>query len=318
MHYAIRHLTRFRYVEPVRESIMEVMMQPRSEGVQRLHSFTLQTTPRAQAFSYNDHLGNIVHSFDVLKPHPELLIETQVRVDVGAPPPLPERVSAQEWAGLARTRLDHEAFDMLTPGGVARPTERLHAFILEHKLAPGEDPLSTVRELSQQIHDAFDYDTDATKVDSPIDHALEMGRGVCQDFSHIFIACARLFGIPARYVSGYLHHRKDADERSPPGATHSWVEVFIPSLGWIGFDATNGVIAGDRHVRIAVGRDYTDVPPTRGVFKGRPESELAYAVSVWPADAPQRPGESLKVAVPLLVPAADEIEELRFQQQQQQ
>jgi transglutaminase-like putative cysteine protease len=205
---------------------------------------------------------------------------------------------------------------MLAHGGVARPTERLYAFIQQHRLSRGGDPLSTVRNLSEQIHDAFDYDTEATEVDSPIDHTLEMGRGVCQDFSHIFIACARLIGIPARYVSGYLHHREDGDQRSSPAATHSWVETFIPSLGWVGFDPTNGMLAGERHIRVAVGRDYNDVPPTRGVFKGKPESELAYAVSVSPADAPLRPGEILKIVVPLLIPASDESELLQLQQQQ--
>lgn len=319
MHYAIRHLTRFRYLEPVRESIMEVMMQPRSEGTQRLHSFTLQTSPRAQSFSYNDHLGNIVHSFDVLKPHKELLIDAQARVEVGAPPPVPERVPAEAWGGLETSRLDHDAFDMLMLGGFARPTERLHAFMLREKIVRGPDPLTTAQELSRHIHGAFDYDTEATKVDSPIDHALELGRGVCQDFSHIFIACARLLGIPARYVSGYLRHTKEGDGRSSPAATHSWVETFIPGLGWVGFDPTNGTLADERHIRVALGRDYTDVPPTRGVFKGKPESELAYAVSVALADAPQRPGEQLRIAVPLVIPESEEqLEELRHQQQQQQ
>jgi transglutaminase-like putative cysteine protease len=110
------------------------------------------------------------------------------------------------------------------------------------------------------------------------------------------IAIARSWGIPARYVSGYLYHRRDDKDRSTTDASHAWVEVWLPSFGWIGFDPTNNIATGDRHIRAAVGRDYADVPPTRGTFKGAAESELAVAVSVAPTSAPVRHQEFLRVA----------------------
>ncbi len=126
------------------------------------------------------------------------------------------------------------------------------------------------------------YSPKSTRVDSPIDDALESRKGVCQDFTHIMIALVRQLGIPCRYVSGYLFHQPDGDVRSPDGSTHAWGEAWLPELGWVGFDPTNNLVADHRHIRVAVGRDYADVPPTRGVFKGASaaRSELSVAVRV--------------------------------------
>ena len=128
---------------------------------------------------------------------------------------------------------------------------------------------------------ARQYSPRSTRVDSPIDDALETRCGVCQDFAHISITLIRQLGVPCRYVSGYISGEAD-DVRSSTDATHAWVEALLPELGWVGFDPTNNLIAGDRHIRVAIGRDYADVPPTRGVYKGMSavKSELGVAVSV--------------------------------------
>jgi transglutaminase-like putative cysteine protease len=135
----------------------------------------------------------------------------------------------------------------------------------------------------------FEYSPQSTRVDSRIDEALEARRGVCQDFSHIFIALARHLGIPTRYVSGYLFRDESIADRSSDGATHAWAEALMPHIGWVGFDPTNNVIAAERHIRVAIGRDYADVPPTRGVYKGvsAVRTELAVAVRIGPVDLPQ-------------------------------
>jgi transglutaminase-like putative cysteine protease len=160
-----------------------------------------------------------------------------------------------------------------------------------------------------------------TQVHSPIAHALDAKRGVCQDFAHIMIAVVRHWGVPARYVSGYLYHRRTDKDRSSPDATHAWVEAYLPSLGWVGFDPTNNLVVADRHIRVAVGRDYADVPPTRGTFKGEVESELAVAVRVEPTSAPVRHEEFLRVAKPMTPrnkPVASAQQSYYQQQQQQQ
>ena len=139
-------------------------------------------------------------------------------------------------------------------------------------------------EITDQVYRAFDYTPDSTDVDSPMDVVLETRRGVCQDYAHVMIALVRGLGIPCRYVSGYLYYHKEF--RSTPDATHAWVEAYLPPFGWVGFDPTNDILAGERHIRAAVGRDYDDVPPTRGIFKGQAETELDVEVHVSAAEMP--------------------------------
>jgi transglutaminase-like putative cysteine protease len=130
----------------------------------------------------------------------------------------------------------------------------------------------------------------STTVNSPIEASLSRRQGVCQDFAHIMIAIVRGLRIPCRYVSGYLYHG-DQQDRSSEGATHAWVEALLPGLGWVGFDPTNNLIAGYRHIRTAVGRDYADVPPTLGTMKGRAETELQVRVRVMPSQTLLPPDE---------------------------
>jgi transglutaminase-like putative cysteine protease len=162
-------------------------------------------------------------------------------------------------------------------------------------------------------------------VDSPIDEAIVSGKGVCQDFAHTMIALLRHVGIPARYVSGYLYRGSDDHDRSLSDATHAWVDVLLPDLGWVGFDPTNNLVAHHRHIRTAVGRDYADVPPTHGVFRGSTESELYVAVHVEANEQP--PALDRKLPIPddwsVLVERAQQIPRsstptLDLQQMQQQ
>ena len=320
MFYSIRHVTRFRYSSPIRESVMELRMQPRSEGPQSLRSFQITTNPRAQLYAYTDYLGNAVYHFNVLRGHEELRIEAQAVVEIASVPPPPERADTLEWGRYNSYNLSDEQFDLLEPSTYALITPALGDFIARHDLAKAkDDPLTALRLLCRTIHDAFEYSAGVTDAHSPIDVALKEKRGVCQDFAHIMIAIARSWGIPARYVSGYLHHRGRKD-RSSEDATHAWVEAYLPSLGWVGFDPTNDIVAGERHIRAAVGRDYAAVPPTRGTYKGGAESELAISVAVEPTQAPVRHEDFLRVARPMSAPRATPSmpEHLYHQQQQQQ
>ncbi|MDB5739198.1 MAG: hypothetical protein JWP16_238 [Alphaproteobacteria bacterium] len=320
MFYSIRHVTRFRYSAPVRESVMELRMQPRSEGPQTLRSFQISTNPRAQLYAYTDHLGNAVYHFNMLREHEELRIEAQATVEIGMVPAWPEAVDPLEWGRYNSFNLNDDQFDMLEPSKFARPSPELESFMRIAELEkPAGDPLSALRVLQRAIYDSFEYQSGVTGVDSPIEDALEARRGVCQDFAHIMTAIAREWGIPTRYVSGYLYHKGSRD-RSAADATHAWIESYLPSLGWVGFDPTNNIMAGERHIRAAVGRDYADVPPTRGTYKGGADSELSIAVSLEPTQAPVRHEDFLKVARPMAspTPTPSMPERLYHQQQQQQ
>jgi transglutaminase-like putative cysteine protease len=285
MHYSIRHLTKFRYSAPISESFMELRMQPRTEATQHCVWFDLSIKPRTRLTSYRDHLGNLIHHFDLPGHHSQLAIKSEAVVEI-APQTLPESLGAEAWDELDALVADGDYWEMLMPSRFASPTALLGKLARELDVRRRSDPLGLLRELTAGLHEAFEYAPQATKVDSPIDEALGNRRGVCQDFSHIMIALVRGVRIPCRYVSGYLFHRDEDQDRSAADATHAWVEASLPGLGWVGFDPTNNLIVSQRHIRVAIGRDYGDVPPTRGVFKGEAKSELSVSVSVVPSAAP--------------------------------
>ena len=264
MQYTIRHVTKFTYETAISESVMEARMQPRSDGLQRCIRFGLSTTPVSRVRMYQDHAGNTVHHFNIPGPHSLLTVTAEALVESAAPADLPAALDSGEWARLDSLTASGDFCDLLNPSPFARPTALLDRLAHDIGLDRGDDPLGTVRRLTTEIYNRFEYSPSATRVDSPIDEALETQRGVCQDFAHIMIALVRQLGVPCRYVSGYLFHQVDSAIRSPDGATHAWVEAWLPSLGWVGVDPTNNLFAGERHIRVAVGRDYADVPPTRG------------------------------------------------------
>ena len=285
MIYSIRHITGFAYQPAVRESVMEVRMQPRSDVLQRCLHFSLTTTPASRVMMYQDHDGNTVHHFNIPARHARMAVTAEALVECEALPPLPERLGADAWDQLQEVAGSGEAWDYLAPSTFTTPTAALKAFIADTGISRGPDPLVTLRRLMAEMFTRFEYSPRSTHVDSPIDDALQSKRGVCQDFAHIFISIAKQLGIPSRYVSGYLFHDPSSSDRSGEGATHAWVECLLPEIGWVGLDPTNNLVATDRHIRVALGRDYADVPPTRGVFKGgsKVANELAVAVRVGPA-----------------------------------
>lgn len=297
MFYSIRHATHFRYSAPVRESLMEVRMHPRSEAHQRCLTFVLSVSPRAHVHTYRDHVGNMVHHFAAPGQHARLLIVAESVVSLQPAPELPDSLGAEAWDELDAGVREKDFHETLSASHFARPYPQLDELARTLGVVRRGDPLQLLRELNQRVYEWFDYRPQATRVDSPISEALRSRAGVCQDFAHVMIALVRPLGVPCRYVSGYLHHRVEDQDRSSDGATHAWVEAWLPGLGWVGFDPTNNLIAGGRHIRTAVGRDYADVPPTRGVFKGTAETELSVSVSVAPSDAlapweEERPPES--------------------------
>jgi transglutaminase-like putative cysteine protease len=297
---AVRHSTRYQYDETVRESVMELWMQPQKRSTQRLISFELELDPAAQLFSYADTFGNAVYHFDIPQPHDRLTIMARSAVETEPPPALPDALDRGEWDRLKSDFVRGEHFDFLRPHGFAGPSKALAAFVKEKSLEElrVRDPLRALMDLNTAIYEAFAYEAGVTRADSPIEDVLKARKGVCQDFAHVMIAICREWGIPARYVSGYLFTDRKAGDRSDPDATHAWVEVFLPSLRWVGFDPTNNILAAERHIACAVGRDYSDVPPSRGVYKGEAESELAVGVTVRKARAAVSEPEFLRISQP--------------------
>ena len=284
MYYSIRHLTKFLYSNQVSESTMETRMHPRSDQDQRCMTFHLSVSPRCRVSSYRDYLANHVHHFDIPGMHGQLVIVAESLVEVQPAIPIPAFLTSNAWADLDSMVEKADYWEMLLPSEFTAPTPALDALAAEFDVRRRDDPLQVLHKLNQQIYEYFDYKPKSTKVDSPIDLALGTRAGVCQDFAHIMIALIRTkLRIPCRYVSGYLFHGDDDKDRSVSSATHAWVEALLPSLGWVGFDPTNWLVTSNRHIRTAIGRDYADVPPTRGIFRGRAASELTVAVQVTPS-----------------------------------
>jgi transglutaminase-like putative cysteine protease len=283
MRLEITHETRYIYSDYVRESVMELWLQPLVLPLQRLAGFEIITEPRAKMSTYRDWLGNIVYHFDVPEKHTELVIRSRAMVETfPVLEALPERLDAGAWFHLRSPKIVGQYFDMLRPSTFVQTTDLLNVFMKERDLVTSPpDPLTGLRILNREIFEAFGYMPGSTNANSPIDDALQQRQGVCQDFAHIMLAIARNWGIPSRYVSGYVARKaNDTQFRSVPDASHAWVECYLPEFGWVGFDPTNDMLADTHHVVVAYGRDYADVPPTRGVLKGEASSILEVDVHV--------------------------------------
>jgi transglutaminase-like putative cysteine protease len=321
--YSIKHITRFEYSSPVSESLTEVRMQPLTDGQQTCLSFDLSVNPRVKVSTRTDHLDNTIHHFDIPANHSQLLITVSSTVSVKPFAPLPDQLDSNAWEILDRAIDEHNLYEFLMPGSFTQPSPLLREFAREINATRRAHPLELILEINRAIYEKFEYAPQSTNVDSLIDVALESRRGVCQDYSHIMITLLREFlKVPCRYVSGYLYHRSENHDRSAADATHAWVEVYLPGIGWTGFDPTNDLVAGDRHIRVALGRDYLEVPPTRGVFKGLATSKLSVAVQVAEAEAAETklrpPNVSSWSTVERPSPAVGLLEAHRQQQQQQQ
>jgi transglutaminase-like putative cysteine protease len=329
MYYSIRHLTKFLYSNMVSESMMETRMHPRSDQNQRCLTFHLSVSPRCRVFSYRDHLANQVHHFDIPGQHGQLVIVAESLVEVQPAAPVPAALAPDAWAEIDTMVEQGDYWEMLLPSEFTAPTPSLDALAEEFDVTRRDDPLTVLHQLNEQMYNHFEYVPKSTKVDSPIDLALLTHAGVCQDFAHIMIALVRSkLRIPCRYVSGYLFHGHSDHDRSVTSATHAWIEALLPELGWVGFDPTNHLVAADRHIRTAIGRDYSAVPPTHGIFRGRASSELSVAVRVTPSEGTPPLDQELPVpeewsilveraqALPDLPPPPTRQQQMAQQQQQ--
>jgi transglutaminase-like putative cysteine protease len=286
--YSVRHITSFSYEPEVREIVMEVRVQPRSEGCQRCLTFSLDVDPNAKVMVYRDFLGNSVHHFDIPGCHSRVNLTGQALVEIQEVP-APHPSAAGSWQDLDTLIATGEYWETLAPSHYAQPTEPFERFASELRLQRGANPFEFLLQLNEIMYHAFEYVPNDTAVDSPIGEALRTRQGVGQDFAHIMITLLRQHQIPSRYVSGYLAPDSERKDRSPDGATHAWVEAFLPGLAWVAFDPTNNLVCGERHIRVAIGRDYADVPSTRGVYKGEAESGLSISVTVSSVNAIELP-----------------------------
>lgn len=293
MKYRISHVTRYAYDAPVSLCHSIAHLKPRPLPHQRVISASLRVTPWPSVTrEHQDFFGNRVSYFSLQQSHSMLEISAASEVEVDVPPP-PGAQTDTPWEA-ARLRLregsdaDHLAARGFTLPSPAIPRVPEAVDFARASFQQDRPLLEAARDLVARIYGEFEYDPSFTTVATPITEVLTHRRGVCQDFAHLGIAALRGLGLAARYVSGYL------ETLPPPGqpklrgadASHAWFALFVPGHGWVDFDPTNNCLSGDQHITTAIGRDYQDVTPVRGVFYGGGEHELTVAVDVDRIPAP--------------------------------
>lgn len=315
----IQHETQLDYTATIAEWMAEVRMEPLTDERQSCHSFHLRVSQPTSVFRYLDGFGNHVHHFNLLLPTQQVkvlaasVVETETRrVD-----PMSSFASFP----LEFDNVDLAIFDFLALRGPVSMTSLLQPLLNELQPRSGARVGPWVFQVAEAIRSRFTYARYVTEASSPIDDVLKYGKGVCQDFAHLMIAVCRSYGVPARYVSGYIH-RENKESQS-----HAWVEAWLPDRGWVGFDPTNGCMANDSFVKVAVGRDYSDVPPNKGTYRGQGQESMQVRVATRELD--RLPAISWQERLPpidtpltiiqrrVIFPEADEQVQVQQQQQQQ-
>src|ERR1700722_1325014 len=266
----VQHETCFSYPEPVHEAITELRMEPASGPDQSCRSFHLSVSPSADVFRYRDGFGNSVHHFNLLEVPGQVRILSASVVETHQRRHALDECRATWPLDLDGTEL--EVMDFVRFRGPVRHCPLLEPLLDELRPRPGTKLSELAASVCRAINERFEYAPYVTLASSPIDDLLLQRKGVCQDFTHLMLAILRSFEVPARYVSGYIH-REGMESQS-----HAWCEVWLPGLGWLGLDPTNNRAADENFIKVAVGRDFTDVPPNKGLYRGQTQEAISVRV----------------------------------------
>ena len=264
------------------DSFNEARLRPTDADGQHCERFLLKVLPATRLSHYLDFQRNYVHLFDVTAPHTELVVEATSVVDTSGARRLAENLATTPLTAMSECARLEGCHDFLQGSKYVDLTPEVWRLALD-VTAGVTDVWQAAQAMSHHIHREFAYQPAATNVHTPMMEALRSKRGVCQDFAHVLIGLCRSLRIPARYVSGYIYNGP-ADQLRGAQASHAWVEVFLPGLGWHGIDPTNGAQPDARYVKIGTGRDYGDVSPLRGTYRGTPHRKMTVEVLVTALD----------------------------------
>ena len=321
--YYVTHVTKYQYPSAVTDSANQVILYPKSDANQQIISHVICTNPHVQIDTFEDYFGNQVGFFTVVEPHKELEVRVDMEVITTHVSHRNQTLSLSEQKNeLLRIQWEFPFMDFLQLEQV-NSREQIQEVFEKFKI----DELDTseiVTMLSNYIYNEFAYRQGVTTVETTVDEIWALKAGVCQDFAHLLITMLRMLRIPCRYISGYICPSKS--EMRGEGATHAWVEVYIPGLDWLGIDPTNNCWVSDRHIIIAYGRDFKDCTPVKGTYKGPSEQVLTVSVLI-SNEQHKINGKLLEPAMPAYVTAAPPVitstqnsyrHFLEMQQQQQQ
>lgn len=272
MKWEILHRTRFNYASPVRDSFNEVRLQPQANDQQSLDSFLLKVLPAARLRHYSDFYHNTIHHFEIPEPHTSLTVESHSRVTTRPGPTLAWNATPFPLARIDEALRWERSYDFLQPSRFVDTLPETWRLALD-VVGDRQDTWQAALALMHFVHTHLKYESASTHVHTHMRDVLSQRRGVCQDFAHVLLGLCRAVRIPACYVSGYL-----ATESA--SATHAWMEVLIPGIGWRALDPTHNTQPGETYVKIAVGRDYADVAPVSGHYVGSTDRTLEVSVQI--------------------------------------
>ncbi len=274
---AVMHRTTFHYGAPVRDSVNTLRLEPRTFPYQKTISTLVRVLPATRLRRFTDLFQNVTHHFELPEPHSKLEIESRIRVHN-----LPLVFPAESFTATAEQYLESTIHERIWPYLHESPRVSRSPEVWRQALDVTAGLVSVhdqARAIMEWIHKEFRYEPGVTGVKAHLLESFNLRCGVCQDFTHIMLGMCRAIGIPARYASGYLYNGPK-DTLVGAQASHAWCEVYLPFAGWIGFDPTNDTLADERYVKVAVGRDYEDVAPVEGSYKGTGHCRLEIQVEV--------------------------------------
>jgi transglutaminase-like putative cysteine protease len=295
MKLQILHRTRFKYENSVRESFNEARLQPVSTGNQVCRSFLLRILPTAKLSHYLDFYLNYVHLFEITEAHTELSVEATSVVTTDDHPVLAAAATPAPLDQIAECARMERCYDFLQTSTYVEVDADLWRLALD--ATEGQtDAWQAAQAIMRHIFHGFKYQPLSTHVHTHMREVLKARSGVCQDFAHVMLGLCRALKIPARYVSGYLYNGP-ADQLKGAQASHAWVEVYVPGHGWCGLDPTNNRQADGHYVKVAVGRDYADVSPLKGTYRGTAKRQMHVDVLVTRLEEDQFAGTAPEVEV---------------------
>ena len=281
--FKIVHITKYQYNWPIKESINEIRLFPHNFDNQEVlqHQLLITTNPNVEISK--DFYGNSVGNFNILAPHKEMIIESQMLVKVNHSLKIPE-IDTAKVQDLELEKVNNSSLLRLCYPDVITNQKKIDSYLKKINAA-NISVIEIAQKCSEYIFKNFTYTKGITNIETTVDEILEHKKGVCQDFAHVLLQFLRSAGIPSRYVSGYICPNSTGFRGE--GATHAWVEFYTPSQGWLGIDPTNNIWTMDNHVKLSVGRDFNECTPVKGTFKGFAKQTLSVSVSIGYEDGRQ-------------------------------
>ena len=273
--FFIRHRTHYKYFSFVIDAASEFKLHPIEDEFQKVVEQQVHISQQPVVHVLKDYFGNTTGFFSLITPHDELWIESLVAVEMMPKPVIQRSINrAEVWNTIKSEKVQSEFHVYVKPELAACGVEVQQA--IDEIVNRDQHALDTILELSDYIYHNFTYTKGVTDIETSVEEIWKLKAGVCQDFAHLLLYMVRLLGVPSRYISGYIC--PGTSEWRGEGATHAWAEVWLPDTGWVGIDPTNKCLAGERHVRVATGRNFSDCTPVKGTYKGERKHTLEVSV----------------------------------------